>query len=417
MPEISSNPFTPKSGWEPRVFVGRDEEIEFFKKKLKEAREGRCDHFLILGNWGVGKTSLLKEFKRIAQSGNILTSFITISEYTEKNTVMDGVKELVEEIPQRFPTDVSKLKGFVKQLDELGVQVLGSGFTLSRVVEDMQPQPFLFNTLKILWNDLKNETEVAVILLDDMQNFDPISGISTILKNVLSDEEIVKTRFLFILSCTPDGWKQFLVRHHPIGRYFTPRLSLERLSKEETREALDGILENSGVIFDSEIKDRVYEYTEGHPYELQVLCSKLYDNQIGGKVTKDIWDASLNDTLKELGEIVFDGLYRRASYLERRVLYLAALFGEPFEQKDILTISKKTNFSLTENTIKSALSRLNAKNLLIKPDKFKHSPPDKIFKEYILLIKGYDGEGNTLELQELQKLMKIATGATMMKRE
>ena len=53
MAEISPNPFTPKSGWEPKVFAGREAEIEFFKKKLAEAKEGICDHFLVLGDWGI----------------------------------------------------------------------------------------------------------------------------------------------------------------------------------------------------------------------------------------------------------------------------------------------------------------------------------------------------------------------------
>lgn len=198
--EITSNPFTPKSGWEPRVFLGREKEIEIFNRKLDEAKKGRCDHFLILGEWGIGKTSLLKEFKRIAQRENILTSLITISEYTDKNTFNDGVRELIEEIPQKFPLDINKLKYFMKQLSSIGVEFLGAGFSISKKVEEMQPQSLLFNTLQTLWSDLKNETEVAVILMDDVQNFTPISGIFTILKNVLSDEEIVRTKFLFALS-------------------------------------------------------------------------------------------------------------------------------------------------------------------------------------------------------------------------
>lgn len=62
---IAPNPFTPKSGWEPKVFIGRDKEIELFRKKIEEAKLGKCDHFLILGEWGIGKTTLLKGFKNI----------------------------------------------------------------------------------------------------------------------------------------------------------------------------------------------------------------------------------------------------------------------------------------------------------------------------------------------------------------
>ncbi|MEW6097171.1 MAG: hypothetical protein AB1567_11735 [bacterium] len=34
---IFPNPFTPKSGMEPRVFIGRKKEIEIFERKLNEA--------------------------------------------------------------------------------------------------------------------------------------------------------------------------------------------------------------------------------------------------------------------------------------------------------------------------------------------------------------------------------------------
>jgi hypothetical protein len=32
------NPFTPKPGWEPKIFAGRKDEFEFLDKKLEEAR-------------------------------------------------------------------------------------------------------------------------------------------------------------------------------------------------------------------------------------------------------------------------------------------------------------------------------------------------------------------------------------------
>ena len=401
MNEISPNPFTPKSGWEPRVFIGRENEIEFFRKKLEEARSGRCDHFLILGDWGVGKTSLLKEFKKIAQHKGILASFITISEYTEKNTFNDGVRELIEEIPQTFPTDVSKLKKFMNQLNELGVQFLGAGFTFSRTIEEMQPQSLLFNSLKTLWDDLKNETEVAVVLIDDVQNFNPISGIFTILKNVLSDEEIVKTKFLFVLSCTPDMWKQFLVRHHPIGRYFTPRLNLERLSKQDTSRVLKKILENTGVVFDDKIMEMIYEYTQGHPYELQTLCYNLYENQISGRVTEKVWSNSFKNTLNELGEKVFDGLYERASKNEQKILYLMSLVNKQVSPQELLKFSNDLCARMSYTVINTGLQRLFKKGLVIKPEKYAYSLPDRIFREYVIRLKEINGDSD--KIQKIQK--------------
>lgn len=394
----ASNPFTPKSGWEPKAFVGREKEIEFFKKKIEQARTGRCDHFLVLGDWGVGKTSLLKRFKEIAQEERILTSLVTINEFQESSTFLDGVKVLLEQIPRKLPIDTGRLKHFLKQINTLGIQVLTFGFNFSRSMEGLQPQTLLLSALLTLWRDLKGETEVVVVLLDDVQNFSTISGIFTLLKNVLSDEEMVHgTKFLFGLSCTPEGWTEFLQRHHPIGRYFTPRLRLDRLTEEKTFESLDRILVDTGVAFDEEIKRLVYVYTEGHPYELQVLCGHLYDNQVGGKVTEEVWGSSLADALGDLSEIIFGVLYRGASRQERKVLYIAALMGRPFGQKEILGHPVSAELALSESTIKTSLARLFQKRFLIRPDKFKHAVPDRMFGGYISQMRGYDGEGSQIE--------------------
>ena len=39
------------------------------------------------------------------------------------------------------------------------------------------------------------------------------------------------------------------------------------------------------------------------------------------------------------------------------------------------------------------------KKLITKPDKYKYSLPDKLFREYILRYKGYDGNGSLLRLE------------------
>jgi len=296
---------------------------------------------------------------------------------------------------------------FMEQLNELGVQFFGAGFTFSRTIEQMQPQSLLFNSLKTLWDDLKNETEVGVILIDDVQNFEPISGIFTIIKNVLSDEEIVKTRFLFVLSCTPDMWKQFLARHHPIGRYFTPRLDLARLSREDTFKALDKILENTGIVFESEIVEMVYEYTQGHPYELQILCYNLYENQIAGIVTEKVWSNSLKVTLKELGEKVFDSMYEKASKNEQMILHLMSLADKRVSPNELLKFSNDLNADISSTVINTGMQRLFKKGLVIKPEKYKYSLPDRMFREYVIHLKGINGISDNLndnqEIQEIQK--------------
>ena len=65
----SGNPFTRMTGEEPTVFGGRTQELEFFEERINRVLHTRfCEHFLVLGDWGIGKSTLLKEYKKICQS-------------------------------------------------------------------------------------------------------------------------------------------------------------------------------------------------------------------------------------------------------------------------------------------------------------------------------------------------------------
>lgn len=280
------NPFTPKTGWEPKIIVGRDTELDFFSRKLYEARRGRCDHFVVSGDWGMGKTSLLKKYKEIAHGMRLFTSFVSINEFTPENTVLDGVKYLIEQIPRKFPVEMEQLKNFYRKMKILDVKIVGRGLNFSKRIEGMHPQTLLTDVLLALWQDIKEQSEAGVVLLDDVQNFAPIGGIFTVLKNVLSDEQIIdETRFLFVLTTVTSGWEKFTEKNHPIGRYFSPRLQLQKLSKNDMKRLIKDTLEETGVIFEDEVIKRVVSYGEGNPHELQQICAGLYDKQIGGKVS------------------------------------------------------------------------------------------------------------------------------------
>ena len=391
-----ANPFSAKSGWNPKVFTGRDEEFKLFEKKLREAEKGKCDHFLILGDWGIGKTALLKEFKKRAKE-KFLTEMITIRKFREEEGLIDATIHLVKSITSELPVEEGKLKKLWEKISSIGVQVLGTGFDITKSsMRATDPQLFLLSSLQGLWEDLKDTSKVIVILIDDVQNFDRISEVFTVIKNVLSNDKIVETGFLFILSCTPDGWAKFMQLHHPIGRYFTPRLTLKRLSKQETLEMVNKTLKGTGVEFVPEIKEMMYEYTQGHPYEVQALGASLYEREIKGRVTKTQWLAALNETMITLGEDIWDGLYDEASENEKQILYLVSLPSHPVSRKTIVELIKKYDLDIQEANISKFLGRLVNKGLLCRPKKFEYACVDKLFREYVLTIKGLDGEGTVL---------------------
>jgi len=383
MNQIEPNPFVPKAGIEPRKFVGRDEQIDIFNSIVNSAiNNRRYEHCLILGEWGIGKTALLREFKKIAQSRKLLASFVTIREFQERDTFFSATQHLATQIPKSLPVKPGTLKNLKKYLDGIGftLPVIGGGVKLPDKKEvSGDPQVILLDILQRLWKEVKNNTEVLLILLDDVQNYKPISGYLTILKNVLSDESIVKeTGFLFVLFSTTKDWSEFLTKHHPIGRYFTPIMKLGHLSHEQTMQFLDETLASTGVQFDEDIKEKVYEYSGGHPFELQVLCSYLYDNQIGGKVTGDVWDTSLGMTITQMSDVLLDSLYESASLTERAILKGFAEDSGDFRSKEIDIDTKL----LSSEEVSMYLNRLAEKGLLTRKSRGLYAFPDRLFREY-----------------------------------
>jgi hypothetical protein len=380
---IKPNPFTPQSGWEPKVFGGRGKQIELFTKVMRDAVAGRPNHMVVLGEWGIGKTSLLKQFKKITQGKGYLGSFCSVGRFTEKDTVQNGISLISEEMIRGFPK-IGGVRSFLENLEAVGISIAGFGGQISKKKTALQPQTYLAEFLLEMWRQLK--TKLAVVLIDDIQNFSTIPQVLDILRLVLSKDEVIQnTRYLFILSSTPDGWRFFLDKHDPIGRFFRKRESLDCLSRGETLQIMEDILKDTGVSFSQKIKERIYTYTLGHPYELQVLCSNLYESQLQGRVDEAEWEQAFKNALWELGREYFEALYRKASGREETIL---------------LTLAKaKTDLSITEsakrvgaqhkdfplNNVKHFLYRLETKGLIKRTERKGFKILDPMFREYVLL--------------------------------
>lgn len=368
---IKPNPFTPQSGWEPRVFGGREQDLSLFKSNLDDAVSVKPNHLVVLGEWGIGKTSLLKQFRRMSQEEGYPACFCSMSRFTKKDKPLDAMYLIAEEM----------LMGLAKS----GTDTERFLCAFSRKKSLAQAQTQFTRFLLELWNTL--DAKLAVVLLDDLQNLLSISNTIDILRAVLSKEEIVyNTRFLFILSSTPGGWSSFLDKHDPVGRFFRKRLSVANLGKDEVIKTVAETLQGTGVDFQDMVKERVFEYTHGHPYEVQLLSSHLYDGQIEGRVGDEAWEAALTNTLKELGRDYFNTLLAKASDRESDLLNILAEEKKSLSIKDfreMMIVGRRARKFPIAN-IKNFLYRLSEKGIICRDQNGNFGIPDRMFREFIL---------------------------------
>ena len=384
----SGNPFTPMTGVEPTVFGGRTQELEFFEQRLNRALHSRfCEHFLALGNWGIGKSTLLKEYKKICQSRGHLASIVPLEALQPGTKLTEAAHSMVEGVFRDLPYPIDRFKKVASFFESIGISVLGTGLQLKRDTskKELSPQAFLHDTLINLWKDLEDKTGVFVILLDDLDNFIAVPEIIMTLKQTLSMDSIIKTKILVGIASTPTNWQELtsIKKHHPLSRYFLSRVELGPLTENELKETIFKSLAGTGVSFGTDVIDRVFEYTEGHPFEMQVLCNHLFNSQLSRRVEIDIWDKALQATLNDMGIAIFDHWFGQASGEEAKVLRIITGVEAPISAKEINRISETHTVKVSPGNITKYLQRLVEKKLINKNSRGLYSVPDRMFRVYI----------------------------------
>ncbi|MBI4646240.1 MAG: ATP-binding protein [Bacteroidia bacterium] len=377
---IKPNPFTPKSGLEPKVFINREKEIKFFNNRIRESKQGDINHYIINGIWGSGKTSLLRYFKLLAQEQKCTASYFLARELPENISDIEISIHIIQSVIRNIPHDLSKKNSrLLKSINSFGIQVLGSGFNISFEVDKnkiIDSQIFLIDSLLNIWNDIKRHTDLLIILIDDIQNYFKVQRLFTTLKNALSDKAIIdESKILFILSSTIDGWKPFIKMNHPIGRFFIPRMELQNFDRENTIKLIDNILEDTGINFTVSVKDKIFQYTDGHLFQIHALGRALYDNHKNGKVTDNEWKIGFKEALFYLGNAVYDGIVANISDNEIKIINGLKLF----EINKISDINRK----IPIKGINVYLRRLIEKGILKSFNRGEYVIQDKMLSEYL----------------------------------
>jgi hypothetical protein len=362
------------------------QELDFFEQKLMRAVNTKFrEHFLVLGDWGIGKSTLLKEYKKISQTRGYIASLVPLEPISESTTMLEIATSLINGIIRDLPYPVSRFTEFLNYLDSFGISVLGSGLQISRntTEKDISPQSFLHDALLKLWKGLDEKTKALILLLDDLDNYSNIPEFIMLLKQTLSMSTIRDTGILVGISSTTKNWIELTSseRHHPLARFFINRVELTHLSKEDQKETILKSSIPSGVSFDGDVLDLVYEYTNGHPFEMQVLCYHLFDNQVSRKVNKDVWEKSLQEAIKDMGLAIFRNWLLSLSRDEKLTLQLIA-------QKDALTIKelKKEIDDIDMGSLQKILAELVGRELICEQKRNTYSIVDLMFKYYLTMF-------------------------------
>lgn len=190
-----------------RKSVGRDKELEILKQVLKDTSKGQSEAVIILGESGIGKSKLLKDFEVICEkekkyflktAGDFLTRNSPYSVWSSIFSELLGMKSMDSGIDQKDIIEGVESK-FGSKACLLNV-VLNTNFAESKEVAAMSAYQRVVASHDLLLEILKNATQQksVVIIIDDAQWMDSncwelIKSVKEQLKNVLFVISIQKT--------------------------------------------------------------------------------------------------------------------------------------------------------------------------------------------------------------------------------
>lgn len=266
----------------PQAFIGRRAQIEGFRQALRQGlMTGRTSSFAILGDWGVGKSSLLLKFADVCAEPefNLLPVFTSVSK--DIHDYLRFAESLLDKFSESFlarPNLQARLRTElrnwrVKRLSWHGVNVeresprlfLSSGSSLLR------------HTLKEAWSRFLRIAGLngAIFFLDDLQNITSVTraDLALMIRDQFQSFGIESLNYSVCFSAKSDYFAETKGLAEPAARFYS-KLYLSPFSLDETGEYIQSLC-NKPQSASQAITDWLYKKTLGHPYFLAFICRQL----------------------------------------------------------------------------------------------------------------------------------------------
>lgn len=375
--------FEPSYPIDPDSFVGRTEEIKRFGDNIERGlSSGRTPSSAILGEWGIGKSSLLLKLDDILQ--NEYKEILSIVFPVSKDLIDYSI--FAQALLDKFRSEIistSKISDKVRvELKRWRLQKIGiSGISLERT----HPSYFLSSgtsllrhNLEEIWNKFLAPAKIksVVFFLDDLHNITKDkSQIALILRDLF--QSLVVSGFNYSICFTAHSGYFGSIRElaEPATRFYQ-KIYLKRFTIQETKDLFKKIKEISKITISNAIIEQIHLLSLGHPYFLCFIANSLITLAGEGSIE----DAS---KFKQLWPVIFERMGE-------------SKFSEDFahvtngEKKFLLSIAKEKGNELSPTDVKKYprvyFTRLTEKNLLQRLNRGKYSLYHPLFKEYLKIM-------------------------------
>lgn len=261
----------------------------------------------------------------------------------------------------------------------ISFSVAGFGGTIEGKVPVVAIQEEFYSELAEISENIQKHTPVTVIMLDEAEHLQNIEGAWGFLRSVFTRLVENDHHFFVIVSGKLGLFKDIKEIFSPMERFFFPK-GISVFNSEETSEAIEKPMTENHVSIVDEVKGSIAEYTDGHPFIIQVFGFYLFELR-EKKIDSEIFQRELPNILERLKVQVFQDRYYSASPKEKMVLdFMASSEESVFRPVEIGNSLKIENPS-------QSMHRLVEKDCLRKIGYGEYTLFHKLFKQFIRIEK------------------------------
>jgi hypothetical protein len=385
MPRI--NPFKPNSPVPTAMFAGRYDEILDLEKGLFQTKNGQPSNFMITGDRGIGKSSLLLYLSQVSHSripslehGSFDFVSINIS-ISDKLDIVTLIK-LIERNISRELGKIETVRSFLKDTWAFAqrLHVMDSGISAAEQDSEVELQLddlsySLAETCKRVTNPERGEKnkDGILFLFDECDNATPLLRIGYFFKTIT--EALQRhgcDNIMFIIAGLPDTPEKLSKSHQSSVRVFT-HMKIKELCGDDRKYVVNRGLAEGNKINSEKVTimqtalELISVLSEGYPHFIQQFSYSAFESSTDGEISDDdVLDAAFKPggAIDAIGSRYYENSFydRIKSDEYRQVLTIMAEKMNAWTTKSEI----RAKFSGDETTLSNALQALTTRKIILR---------------------------------------------------
>jgi hypothetical protein len=382
------NPFAPNSPVHSGMFVGRLPELAKLESCLVQTKAGRPSNFMLTGERGIGKSSLLNYIKYVAQGMEGLdetnVSFLAIDTDIDSHTSQLGLIKKIELGLENALGQTETARAYLKKSWEFLSRLEAGGLKL-RPDEKTEDDELLLEKFAYSLADVAKRVcgegdpsvfgahfDGILILVDEADNASPELSLGSFFKLLTERLQRRECNHVAFGIAGLSELRNVLAQSHASSLRLFEELVLTRLSMDEARRVVEFGLDRANkdnaekTTITEEAMHSLSYYSEGYPHFIQQFAFCAFaadkDNNI------DVDDVKMGGFGKRGAlELIGDRYYRDGYYTKiqkesyRQVLRIMAdRLDDWITKKEI-----KSKFKGPASTLDNALVALRERQLIL----------------------------------------------------